>query len=173
MATVVLVETKGTSPRYLGYLEVPQGTCFSGVHGTTRVATTVKQATVGGVGGVKGSRVAPSSPQHQQTSYNSILCLFALLFRSSFEAVASLTNIIFVTPPRRRITLSLHVMQNDCTVSNCDDASPWAQSSRLNGRIIFWSAQPTGDHSFTDSKQNKADENKLLSTTRDFTHEDL
>ena len=41
------------------------------------------------------------------------------------------------------------------------------------GVAIFWSAQPTGDQIFTDSKQNKADENKLLSTTRDFTHEDL
>jgi len=44
---------------------------------------------------------------------------------------------------------------------------------RLTGVIIFWSAQPTGDHIFTDSKRNKADENKLLSTTRDFTHEHL
>ena len=41
------------------------------------------------------------------------------------------------------------------------------------GVAIFWSAQPTDDQIFTDSKQNKADENKLLSTTRDFTHEDL
>ena len=35
-----------------------------------------------------------ASSQHRQASYNSILCLFALLFRSSFEAVASVTNII-------------------------------------------------------------------------------
>ena len=41
--------------------------------------------------------------------------------------------------------------------------------------VLFWSAQPAGNHIFTDSKGNKgtADENKLLSTTRGFTHEDL
>lgn len=41
--------------------------------------------------------------------------------------------------------------------------------------VLFWSAQPAENHIFTDSKGNKgtADENKLLSTTRGFTHEDL
>ena len=88
MATVVPVETRGTSPRYLGYLLQ----WYPWHHESGHDGGTGHR--VGGVGGVKGSLVAPSSPRHQQTSYNSILCLFALLFRSSFEAVASVTNII-------------------------------------------------------------------------------
>ena len=114
MATVAPVETKGTygiCPRYLGVLGDTWWYLLQWYPG--HQDSRHDGGTVGGVGGVKGFLVAPSSPRHQQTSYNSILCLFALLFRSSFEAVASVTNIIFVTPPRRSITLSLHVMQND------------------------------------------------------------
>ena len=71
-----------------------------------------EQATVGEEGAWSLSSAASS--QHRQASYNSILCLFALLFRSSFEAVASVTNIILCnSSTEASITLWLHVLLND------------------------------------------------------------
>ena len=93
MATVAPVETKGTygiCPRYLGVLGDTWWYLLQWYPG--HQDSRHDGGTVGGVGGVMGSLLAPSSPQHQP--YNSILCLFALLFKSSFEAVASVTNII-------------------------------------------------------------------------------
>ena len=99
MATVAPVETKGTSPRYL---EVPAGSVVSMGQSPRRWNRLDKR--VGGVGGVKAFLVAPASPRHQQSFHTtaSFVCDSSSLLRSSFEAVASVTNIIFVTPPRGR-----------------------------------------------------------------------
>jgi len=104
VATVVPVETKGTSPRYCRYLLQ----WYPWHH---------ERGHDGGTGhsGRSGGREGFSRRTHLSSTPTNFIQQhpFALLFRSSFEAAVG-SNIIFVTPPRRpRITLSLHVMQND------------------------------------------------------------